>query len=415
MDIKSNKYFELLYNDIKNSIPIYFKTQHELFLEILTLQNLTFRSSYDYVDLFKSSFPFLENQLSVIEELIYDNIINTEKDLMKVFKCGFKLSTYLSDPHNNWNVVRIVTLDNKEKYVYKKGHLHNYFIYEKFINKFRAYLPDKIKFLGVKNYECSGFLLQEYIDSDNNFNDIDRFNYQIGFLSILLYLLSATDAHFENIILSKEGIKLVDLESIFQPLKKKDSLTEDFFIESIYTTGILPFKINIPNKGDYDFSPISKNNWFSLPANFIQIDEIRIGMKDSIKFINTHRENLLAYFFSLKKKKYLLRVTLKPTICYGMVFNKLSELEWKNPQEIISKALKILNTDSEYSEQIMKIEAEMILKFQIPIFYTYNDSRDLICKTIIENYFEQSGIDRAISRLKKINIKNIKDVEAIKI
>lgn len=390
----------LVYDDLRRALPIYFKTQYDYFEHISKVQELYFHDSKEYVTFFQSSFPFLNDHMENIKALIQKNIIHTQENISQYYSKNGSLSTFLSDPHHQWDVVRMVQCHTTHKKgVYKKGALRNYLIYENFIKKFKSVFPASVESLHIHHDHHGEFLLQEYIETDHHFGDDHLFNYQIGFLSILLYLLSATDAHFENFILSKKGLCFVDIESIFQPLKKKD-ITNEVFSKSVYSTGVLPFEIDVPLKGKFDFSPISEDNWFSMPPHFKKTSIIKEGMRDAIQFITTHYTEILDYFNEIATQEYTMRVTIKPTLCYGLVLNKLSEKGWSDSENVTYQALQLLNKEETHAQPIIEEEMRMILNYQIPIFYSSSRSTHLITDSLeIKNYFEKPGIDRSLDRL----------------
>jgi len=94
-----------------------------------------------------------------------------------------------------------------------------------------------------------------------------RFYQRAGALLALLYLLDATDAHYENLIISGEQPILVDLETLLQPRVMggaEESPAEQFFWDSVLRTQLLPHWERGPRGVLYDISGLSSQ---PLPAD----------------------------------------------------------------------------------------------------------------------------------------------------
>lgn len=77
---------------------------------------------------------------------------------------------------------------------------------------------------------------------------VERFYTRLGALLALLYILEATDFHYENIIACGEQPCLIDLESMFHPVRYAVGAgTNEAFDFSILKVGILPSRSSVGN------------------------------------------------------------------------------------------------------------------------------------------------------------------------
>lgn len=122
----------------------------------------------------------------------------------------------------------------------------------------------------VEHRECSSF------------EEVKKFYERIGGYLALLYILEATDFHYENIVASGENPVLIDLESLFHPrietIIGKDSFSIAFntILQSVLRNGLLPQRIwGRENYKGIDLSGIGASEGQNWPDKVIVLDKVR--------------------------------------------------------------------------------------------------------------------------------------------
>lgn len=85
--------------------------------------------------------------------------------------------------------------------------------------------------------------------------EVARFYARQGANLAMLYVLGATDFHFENLIAAGEHPVLVDLEALFRPVFAEELATTLVMKESVFRTNLLPMRLSAG--GDYAGMDIS--------------------------------------------------------------------------------------------------------------------------------------------------------------
>ena len=119
--------------------------------------------------------------------------------------------------------------------------------------------------------------------------EVVRFHERLGGLLAVLYSLSATDCHYENLIAAGEHPVVVDLESLFHPQIQRagrprphEELRSHFALHSVLRVGLLPFRIGQGEDSEgVDISGVSEVAGQPTPQKVIQwqgtgTDEMRV-------------------------------------------------------------------------------------------------------------------------------------------
>lgn len=159
------------------------------------------------------------------------------------------LKTGAGDRHNNGHSVSIAEFDSGLRLVYKPRSLAVDCQFQRlleWINARRQGLPfQTLNILERQHYGWVGYVDPQPCNSEE---EIRRFYRRQGAYLAVLYLVHATDFHFENLIASGEDPVLVDLESLFHPnLFLKEDENPLFFAyeelrDSVFRIGLLPFR-----------------------------------------------------------------------------------------------------------------------------------------------------------------------------
>lgn len=162
------------------------------------------------------------------------------------------LSTGAGDRHNNGHSVSIAEFESGLRLVYKPRSLAVDCQFQKlleWINARRPELPFRtLSILEKQQYGWVGYVDSRPCDSEE---EVRRFYRRQGAYLAILYLVHATDFHFENLIACGEDPVLVDLESLFHPnLYPKENEDPLFFAyerlgSSVYRIGLLPFRFAV--------------------------------------------------------------------------------------------------------------------------------------------------------------------------
>jgi type 2 lantibiotic biosynthesis protein LanM len=195
------------------------------------------------------------NSLEFLERLI-DDWPEVQERFLQERSPGLlvNLRTGLGDRHNDGRSVSIAEFESGLQLVYKPRSLavdHQFQRLLEWVNRQGPDLP--FRTLNILEKQHHGWV--GYVDSHpcNSEEEVSRFYRRQGGYLAILYMVHATDFHFENLIACGEDPVLVDLESLFHPnLFPQDAADEDplFFAyeelsNSVFRIGLLPFRFAV--------------------------------------------------------------------------------------------------------------------------------------------------------------------------
>ncbi len=216
---------------------------------------------------------WVNNTCEFIQRLALDwseinKTFQTDTELKKVV--AIKLG--LSDLHQNGRSVIELTFDSGLKLMYKPKDLGLEVAYFQLLNWLNDnYIPQKLKLLKIINRSDYGWV--EYVDNSplQDKQAAVRYYQRSGMLLCILYILSGTDFHNENVIASGEQPVLIDMEMLMSGrVRKEESSDSDIntnasylvfeqFSYSVLNTYFLP-KWELGQDGlAYDVSGLSGN------------------------------------------------------------------------------------------------------------------------------------------------------------
>lgn len=195
---------------------------------------------------------WVETGIEFVERLIVDwNEIRTH--LLTSADPGVivKLKS-AGDRHRGGRSVHIVEFSNGGKLVYKPRPLQLDQHFQEFLGWVNARSPE-LEFRGLNMLARNGYGWVEYVNSlpCDWEAEIGRFYRRQGGLLALLYVLHATDFHFENLIACGEYPVLVDTETLLQPMLHMPREQDAGFMahleltNSVFRTGLLPFRFSV--------------------------------------------------------------------------------------------------------------------------------------------------------------------------
>lgn len=364
-----------------------------------------------------------------------------------------QLST--GDSHEQGNSVTILKFEDK-KLVYKPKNLEISTAFEKFIDWYvqsSKLLPIKIpKGIYKKDYTYNEFITPDFCKNEG---EVERFYIRYGYLIAICYLFNINDLHLENIIAHGEYPVIIDIETAFQvstEMERKTlyiDLLKHLEIDSVSNSFLLPKQISVGADKEIELSaligkevklsqtflaPTELNTdqfhykkvpgYFAGGNNIPKINEAEVnvkkyslkileGFEEFIYFILKHKRECLEILNEFKGKK--VRSLIKGTERYAAMIRYANHPAY-NQEMKYRERLMMNNWAYPYTDKrIIKSEVRDMLFNDIPIFYSYTDSLDLIDsqENIYENYYEQSGYSIVQRRIERLTEKEILRQRAI--
>ncbi|WP_336960991.1 type 2 lanthipeptide synthetase LanM family protein [Chryseobacterium contaminans] len=411
---------------------------------IYQFEYLLLNSSYrkyllaEYPELFKLAYNALINFIKNLNEIIlrfFDDYEEIEKSLNINLSSEIDyIRLGLGDKHNAHKSVSLIVLKNKNKIIYKPRNLD----IDVFLYQFFSYYNEKCctnlniaNSLNKGSYGWAKFIYKEKISQDN----IKTYFNNFGHLLSVLYVINASDIHYENILSTKNGITLIDCETIFSTILKED----DFKYLNVLSVGLLSNKLKIG--GTYiDFGGITvlenKKQISSLKSEEIFIDdngmynkENNVDFSNNIETNNNETINIAdniehiingfqkSYIFLLENKKELISIFSKipqttqirhltrHTFVYSHILDQSINpifLINENKRKSFLKQLSLSHKENPYLKITYNYDLLALYNNDIPYYYCNFFSRSLRHKheDLKSNYFNFSPFELL---LKKIN------------
>jgi|APLak6261658528_1056013.scaffolds.fasta_scaffold00733_1 type 2 lantibiotic biosynthesis protein LanM len=356
----------------------------------------------------------------------------------------------LGDPHRGGQTVTRIRFASGVEIIYKPRSLEVDLRFQRLLawasnsGDFPAFYRQNI--LTFPEY---GYVECIYTKECASREEIARFFYRQGIQLAFLYIIGGSDIHSENVIAVGEYPVLVDLETLFNPVKTTgssnvlDGLISKAFQQSVLSSGLLPLKLNVDPRFDpVDISGLSRAEgqmspmllpvWedsgkdtmfldrrqFPLEENdnlpklngksvslTEHIDDLVSGFVTASNFIMRNKEKIRAHImgFSGCKTRYVVRHTyqyafllteschpdlLKNAILLDLYFSQL-----------------IPGNESHFQADLHCSEVADLWKGDVPYFTTEPNSRSLYTSegNEISGYFEQSGLSASLSRLNEFS------------
>jgi type 2 lantibiotic biosynthesis protein LanM len=366
----------------------------------------------------------------------------------------FKFS--LSDPHNKGRSVIGIKFESGLKLVYKPRGLgmdRAYFDFLSWINQQDIAFPFKL----VRVIARSTYGWMEFVDTlpCQDRQEIQRYYYRVGMLLGILYLLRATDCHFENLINCGEQPVLIDLETLLHhriwavdaDAEAHDRANQQM-LDSVLGTHLLP-QWQVTGEGQYYcFSPLKVTDeeeksqqiwqWKHINSDLMSLVRETVWVKPHDKSNSNndidaspedYAEEIIAGFRQMydlfaRRKKVLLapnspltafsgqkvRLVFRSTRVYFSILQK--SLVPKLLREGIDRSIELtilarafLNSDKKTSQWAMlEPEQKAIEQLDLPYFWAYSDSIALFSddEKSIEGILGESSYKAVISRLQQL-------------
>ncbi len=386
---------------------------------------------------------------------ILQNIENDHEEIKKFLMIDFlnlteiKLST--GDSHQQGNSVSILEFQDK-KLVYKPKNLKICKSFEKFIDWYTnssELLPIKIpKGIYKDEYTYNEFIMPKFCQNEK---EVENFYIRYGYLIALCYLLNLNDLHLENIIAHGEYPIIIDIETSFQSsvAMEKNTIYTDLLryleIDSVSNSFLLPRQISVGSDDDIELSALSgrevklsktflaptevntdKFHYKKVPGYFAGADnipklsdneeaevkkyslKILEGFDDFISFIMANKNEYLDILEVFRGQK--IRLLTKSTEKYASMIRYASHPNYNREMKYRERLMMNLWAYPYLDKRIVKSEVNDLLFNDIPIFYSYTDSRNLIDSNgnVYKDFHKLSGFELSIRRIKSLTEKEIR-------
>ena len=386
---------------------------------------------------------------------ILQNIENDHQEIKKFLMIDslnlteIKLST--GDSHHQGNSVSILEFQDK-KLVYKPKNLKICKSFEKFIDWYTnssELLPISIpKGIYKDEYTYNEFIMPKFCQNEK---EVENFYIRYGYLIALCYLFNLNDLHLENIIAHGEHPMIIDIETCFQASVEMESniiyvdLLRYLEVDSVSNSFLLPRQISIGNDDDIELSALSgkevklsktflaptevntdKFHYENVPGYFAGADNIpklsdneevevkkyslRIleGFDDFISFIMENKDECLDILEVFRGQK--IRLLTKGTEKYASMIRYANHPNYNREMKYRERLMMNLWAYPYLDKRIIKSEVNDLLFNDIPIFYSYTDSRDLIDSkgNVYKDFHKLSGFELSMDKIKGLTEKEIR-------
>jgi type 2 lantibiotic biosynthesis protein LanM len=406
---------------------------------------------------------WVNNTREFIQRLASDwseikNTFQADVELEKVV--AIKLG--LSDLHQNGRSVIELTFDSGLKLIYKPKDLALEVAYFELLNCLNEKdVPQKFKLLKIISRSDYGWV--EYVEHSplKDKQAAVRYYQRAGMLLCLLYILSGTDFHNENIIASGEQPVLIDMEMLLSGRVRKEEnsdsdvnsdasyLVSEQFNYSVLNTYFLPKWELGPDGLAYDVSGLSGNEgqatdfrtqkWqhlntddMTLGYEYIKTDasknlpvlegihlsasdyvqELVDGFREMYQFFLINRDQLLTASSLLAQLAHQrVRTIFRPSQVYASLLKQTQHpkylrdgIERSIAFDVLCKPLLKYENKPHWWE-IIAAEQQALQQLDIPLFSSYSDSYDLKINSsqTIHKYFMEPSYDFVTTRLSQLN------------
>ena len=364
----------------------------------------------------------------------------------------------LGDPHHEGRGVVAVSFSEHGRLVYKPRSVDIEERYHEFVATVNFLLPsDPLRQLTVLARDGYGYV--EYVEPKPSANgdSLLRFYRNAGRTLAVLYLLGATDCHWENMVAADDQIVLIDAETLFEgkqapwddgQIESTPSAVQDNIVESVLRTGMLPAWISIGAGESIDISalgtpgsdrgPPARAGWcFTNTDDMVWGDRegaairplclpVRSGMPNPLAEYSeplvTGFDEVLALGMEPEARTRLRaslenfrgakrRIVVRPTRTYVLL--QAEALTPDSLRDANSRALQLERLARAFTAGRRKPEAWPIFEQEIaamesldvPYFEGIVGSQGLYARgeEIVEGYFEIEGLEQALQRLDRIS------------
>ena len=368
-----------------------------------------------------------------------------EKFLGKETLALTDISLSTGDSHAQGNSVSILKFEDK-KLIYKPKDLSINKAFEGFVDWYvkKSGMPAVKIPEGIykDTYAYNEFVEKGFCRSDE---EVERFYTRYGYLVAICYLLNINDLHLENIVANGEHPVIIDMETLFQMPAQIAEESAHFDMvrrletQSVAASMLLPKQMQFGGKDKVNLSAFNgtggelsqelltpqnvdtanfhyenKKGRFLGGNNIPQYSEDKDvdGTKYSLiiieafeqfmRFILDNKEEALNALELFKGKK--VRALLKSTERYASMIRYADHPNYNSDMKYRERLMMNIWAYPYRDKRVIKSEMNDLLFNDIPIFFTYTDSADVIDSRGNEytGFYKESGYE--VSRRKLQNL-----------
>ncbi|MGD1239270.1 type 2 lanthipeptide synthetase LanM family protein [Mycobacterium seoulense] len=385
--------------------------------------------------------------------LLADGLLSANSSILS------SIETNRGDRHGKGRAVAILEFDSGSRLVYKPRPMGLAAQFQEFLRWLAAEgLEPSLQVIGILDKGEYGWA--EYVaplacaDADG----AKRFYVRQGILLAILYMLDATDCHWENVVASGEFPVLVDLETILHnlPNLSGDGSATDVYdsvlAQTVLRVAFLPQAFEGPlgivdlsalgGDGADQKTPFIVPKWQGLGTDEMRLVADSPGVLPSgrnlpivaatpvsiLSFRNAVVEGFeLGYRFLLRKRDLLLAAPGGPldsfrecvgrhvvwaTYSYMQLIDESchpSCMDDAVEREFVINDLWERVDQHPYLKTLVQSETAAIWNLDVPCFYTRIGSRDLWDENgrRFENYFAASALDRVRNRIQEMGERDL--------
>lgn len=367
------------------------------------------------------------------------------------------LVTGLSDPHRGGRGVVIICFGDSSRLVYKPRSVDIEARYHDFVKGVSSSLPcGSLRTLRVLPRGEYGYIEHITARVGVGAGALPRFYRNAGRVLAILYLLGATDCHWENMIAVDDQLVLVDAETLLEgvtyPMDDKSSaeapsLAVDSIADSVLRTGMLPAWISVGPARAIDISAlgapgresrVTRPTWcFTNTDDMVwgereveveqpgclptgegsqnpladYCDDLVAGLAEMLTVLGQPdiRERARASIERFRGVRR--RVVVRPTRTYVLLQQKALDLTaLRDPDgralqlERLSRAY-IGSTGQPRTWPLLQREIEALESLDVPYFESVVGSASLLVRhdVVVPEYYEKEGLGEALRRLDELS------------
>lgn len=301
------------------------------------------------------------------------------------------------DTHNHGRMVLTITTD-AGKFLYKPHSLTNDLILREIAERFFPGVFTVPDALDCGNYGFSVFVENQPVSTAE---EALRFYRKLGGYCAVARILGSADMHKENLLCYNDIPVVIDCETIFYPNMSPAGASQDLncIFHTLYASCLFPLNTDgeessfLFDSSDRNVSaPVVNGRRQTLEG---YIDPFLEGYREVYRSGMARRDDLSSYIGSLHG--FPVRIIPVATKFYGKLLRRSRQWKWINSPEresIIRETLMDSCAD-EKRKEIVVIEAEAILRGDIPLFFAMTDGRDLYTPDglVCKEYLSETPLD----------------------
>lgn len=362
----------------------------------------------------------------------------------------------LSDAHRGGRTVAILTFGDAKRVVYKPRSVAIEQHFQNLLATVSSEMPsDPLRRFSVLSRNEYGYV--EYVSPETvkSPTALPLFYRNSGRLLAILYVLGATDCHWENLIATSDQLLLVDAETLFEgtpislssALMDSDGVQSNLISDSVLGTGMLPSWISVGSERSIDISALGafsleethafRQTWCfvntddmawgerrievsqpeCLPVSVGEVnplweygDDLILGFRETIALLMRPRVQAIVRSKIEAFRGSRRRIVIRPTRTYVLI--QRFALQPDALRDSDGRALELEKLARAYTGTneipkawpLLQHEITCMEGLDVPYFEGIVGSPHIVSgdNVIVENYYLSEGLDEALSRLEHL-------------